>query len=98
MWTASTNCAGHESEVRSRQGTADALHPRSRRTQKETTQQEAGPIKMTTDSPICAYCQKPASHQPVQLVAICQCGRLDVHNVWLHPQCETGYLRLIEPV
>lgn len=43
--------------------------------------------------PKCAYCGK--DEPPVQFVAMARPGRLDVHNAYLHPQCERGYLRMI---
>lgn len=44
--------------------------------------------------PKCAFCEKTEGR--IQFVAIATPGRLDVHNAWLHPECEKEYLRRID--
>lgn len=47
--------------------------------------------------PICAYCEKVGNpERPLQFIAICLPGRMDVQNDFLHPDCEKGYLRLLD--
>jgi hypothetical protein len=42
----------------------------------------------------CAYCNSDVGL--IQLVAFGRPSRLDVHEAWLHPDCERAYKRMIE--
>jgi len=44
--------------------------------------------------PKCDYCHSDVGR--IQHIAICKPGRLDVREVHLHPDCERGYLRLLD--
>lgn len=52
-------------------------------------------LKLEPPVTVCAGCNE--STGTIQYVAICQRGRLEVHNAYLHPQCERTYLERIEP-
>lgn len=63
-------------------------------------QQSVGQGSATSQPPICAYCGKPegeAKDEKLQWAAIGSPTSLAVENVWLHPPCMRGYLRLTEP-
>lgn len=51
-------------------------------------------LKLEQPVLVCAQCK--AADGIIQYVAICQRGRLDVHNAWLHSHCEQDYLAALE--
>lgn len=48
------------------------------------------------EPPHCAQCGSLDGR--IQYCAIVRRGRLEVHEAWLHPECEGEYLAKIDPV
>ena len=46
------------------------------------------------NAPACAQCK--AADGVIQFVAICERGRLEVQEAWLHAACENDYLAVLD--
>ena len=51
-------------------------------------------ILMNSSIPTCDYCKR--ANERVLFHAICRRGRLEVHEAWLHPECEQAYLMALD--
>lgn len=56
---------------------------------------EPSPKAKPPEPPHCAFCG--GLDGTIQFTATCRRGRLEVHEAWLHPDCERDYLAKIDP-
>lgn len=62
---------------------------------RKTPREEIEKLPRLEEPECCAYCGE-IDHGRVHFYAIGTPGTITLHKAWLHPECETAYLRLID--